>query len=453
VPAAAQEEEGGPSLHELLIASANSGSPSDEIRGMWVSIRTANGTYIGSGYTPLLFPGTAGQTYGVTAAGYDGVTFARWEDGSMNSTRMITLPPAGGSGSNSTQITALYDVNNSVRGTTPLTYAPAGSGGNNTSAGQPSLTVQAMQGNETLNIWTVIEPQTGNGTLQAATNSTTVKVYAGNYQNHIFSRWGDNGSTDRVRTLTISGNMTLTAYYEPAQASIVIPPGADNPANPPYQPTELSVERGVTVVVSNTDMAPHSLTYGQGGDDPAVATAFETGLLLPGDSAHIETAKLAAGDYPFYCFVHPFMKGKLVVTEPAAEKGPSNEGGTGAEDNNNVGGGAAGGQTGGAGPEEKAITILAGASVPGHQAYDPAELSIKQGDTVTVTNNDTAPHTVTSGTGPSDPDTGKKFDTGLIAPGAKVELQGAKDLAAGDYSYYCMVHPYMKGKLVVATTG
>ena len=61
--------------------------------------------------------------------------------------------------------------------------------------------------------------------------------------------------------------------------------------------------------------APHSITSGTGPEDMAAANSFETGLLFPGSFAHIETGNLDAGDYPFYCFVHPWMKGKLTVTE------------------------------------------------------------------------------------------------------------------------------------------
>ena len=54
---------------------------------------------------------------------------------------------------------------------------------------------------------------------------------------------------------------------------------------------------------------------GTGPEDATAANAFETGLMFEGDYAHIETADLDAAEYDYYCFVHPFMTGKLTVTE------------------------------------------------------------------------------------------------------------------------------------------
>ncbi|HEV3433331.1 MAG TPA: cupredoxin domain-containing protein, partial [Nitrososphaera sp.] len=70
------------------------------------------------------------------------------------------------------------------------------------------------------------------------------------------------------------------------------------------------------------------------------------------------------------------------------------------------------------------------------------------GSDVTVTNEDTVPHTVTSGTSPTDPNAGQMFDTSIINGGESATLSLAQ-VAAGQYDYHCMVHPYMTGKLVV----
>jgi plastocyanin len=94
------------------------------------------------------------------------------------------------------------------------------------------------------------------------------------------------------------------------------------------------------------------------------------------------------------------------------------------------------------------LTILAGSSIQGSPDYDPDELTVAAGSEVTVTNDDTLPHTVTSGTGPTDPNSAQSFDTSLINGGESATLSLAQ-VAAGQYDYYCLVHPYMTGKLVV----
>jgi plastocyanin len=105
---------------------------------------------------------------------------------------------------------------------------------------------------------------------------------------------------------------------------------------------------------------------------------------------------------------------------------------------------------GAAAPESGAValTILEGAAIQGNPDYDPDELTVAAGSDVTVTNQDTVPHTVTSGTGPQDPNSAQLFDTSLINGGESTTLSLGQ-VTAGQYDYYCMVHPYMTGKLVV----
>ena len=101
-----------------------------------------------------------------------------------------------------------------------------------------------------------------------------------------------------------------------------------------------------------------------------------------------------------------------------------------------------------AGPPGTPLTILEGSSVQGSPSYDPAALTVKKGDKITVTNKDTLPHTVTSGTGPSDPNSAKQFDTSILEAGATADIE-TTNINPGEYPFYCAVHPYMLGKLVV----
>ena len=101
-----------------------------------------------------------------------------------------------------------------------------------------------------------------------------------------------------------------------------------------------------------------------------------------------------------------------------------------------------------AGPPGKPLTILEGSSIQGSPSYDPAALTVKKGDKITVTNKDTLPHTVTSGTGPTDPNSAKQFDTSILEAGATADIE-TTNINPGEYPFYCVVHPYMLGKLVV----
>ena len=162
------------------------------------------------------------------------------------------------------------------------------------------------------------------------------------------------------------------------------------------------------------------------------------------------------GEYPIQCreycgFGHATMRGKLFVepqTAEAAEKPAQGQNATTAQ-------APAQGQNAttaqaptAAGAAGTALTILEGSSVQGSPDFDPDTLTVKKGDKITVTNKDTLPHTVTSGTGPTDPNSAKQFDTSIIEPAATADIE-TTNLTPGDYPFHCTVHPYMTGKLVV----
>ncbi|MDZ7732002.1 MAG: plastocyanin/azurin family copper-binding protein [Acidimicrobiia bacterium] len=66
-------------------------------------------------------------------------------------------------------------------------------------------------------------------------------------------------------------------------------------------------------------------------------------------------------------------------------------------------------------------------------------IEIEAGDKVVFGNSDSVPHTVT-GTGD------KAFDSGVFAPGSTFEQTFEEP---GEYSYFCVLHPDMQGKIVV----
>lgn len=87
-------------------------------------------------------------------------------------------------------------------------------------------------------------------------------------------------------------------------------------------------------------------------------------------------------------------------------------------------------------------TILPGSSAQGNPDYDPDPITINQGDGVQWTNEDNAPHTVTSRQE-------GVFDSGLINP-ADTWLLNIAEIAPAEYEYYCTLHPFMVATLVVS---
>jgi plastocyanin len=70
--------------------------------------------------------------------------------------------------------------------------------------------------------------------------------------------------------------------------------------------------------------------------------------------------------------------------------------------------------------------------------YSPVPLTVKVGTTVTWINHDDIPHTVDSTEG--------KFKSAALDTDDKFEYRFT---AAGEYPFYCRIHPKMTGKIIV----
>ena len=70
--------------------------------------------------------------------------------------------------------------------------------------------------------------------------------------------------------------------------------------------------------------------------------------------------------------------------------------------------------------------------------YSPVALTVKVGTTVTWINHDDIPHTVDSTQG--------KFKSAALDTDGKFEFQFKE---AGEYPFYCRIHPKMTGKVIV----
>jgi len=94
------------------------------------------------------------------------------------------------------------------------------------------------------------------------------------------------------------------------------------------------------------------------------------------------------------------------------------------------------------------VSVPEGSGVPGCEETDecwfPSVLTVAVGETVTWSNDDTAAHTVTSGTAADGPD--GAFDSSLFMAGASFEATFDE---AGTFVYFCMVHPWMVGTVIV----
>jgi plastocyanin len=93
------------------------------------------------------------------------------------------------------------------------------------------------------------------------------------------------------------------------------------------------------------------------------------------------------------------------------------------------------------------VTIAPGSSDPSNgKFFIPNTLTVSKGTTVTWINDDGTLHTVTSGS-PEAGNSGTEFDSSYLAAGKTFQHQFN---TPGTFDFYCTLHPYMTGNVVVS---
>jgi nitrite reductase (NO-forming) len=129
------------------------------------------------------------------------------------------------------------------------------------------------------------------------------------------------------------------------------------------------------------------------------------------------------------------------TTGAAADSNATETGGAADSNATETGTGATGG---GGGATATGVTIAPGSSTLTTDAYQPNPAQVSVGSTVTWTNDDAQPHTATSGENVT-PD--GNFDSGIMAPAATFEHTFTE---AGEFPYFCLLHPNMVGTVSVS---
>ena len=110
-----------------------------------------------------------------------------------------------------------------------------------------------------------------------------------------------------------SSQPAATQEKPTADVTLTILEGAATQGNPAYDPADLKVKKGQTILVDNVDAMPHTVTNGAGPSDATSGKVFDTSIINGGESKVLETADIDAAKYNYYCSVHPYMVGTLTV--------------------------------------------------------------------------------------------------------------------------------------------
>lgn len=177
--------------------------------------------------------------------------------------------------------------------------------------------------------------------------------------------------------------------------------------NPDYEPDTAIVPQGQIIEWTNLDSVAHTVT-----SSADVGETFDSSLLGAGEKFRLDTSKIADGEYEYFCIVHPWMVATIVIEE-AVEPIKT----------------------------EVAIPDGAGIEKPGQLYYEPNLITIAPDTMVVWKNEDSAIHTVTSVDGAT-----YSFDSDIISAGKSFEHTFN---TIGTHDYYCIVHPWMKGTVIV----
>jgi len=114
--------------------------------------------------------------------------------------------------------------------------------------------------------------------------------------------------------------MTPAAFADHSEVTIEAvmgsgAPGCEETAEGCYIPSTATVDVGGKVIMSNPDTAAHTFTAGGPSDGPT--GEFDSGLVMAGNS--FEYSPDTVGEIPYFCMVHPWMEGILIVQEAEAE--------------------------------------------------------------------------------------------------------------------------------------
>ena len=202
-------------------------------------------------------------------------------------------------------------------------------------------------------------------------------------------------------------------------------------ANNLFSPTPLTVNVGSTVTWVNNDTVTHTAT----ADDQS----FASGLVKKATSwAHTFAAP---GTFTYFCEIHPEMTGTVIAkaldgTVPAAAPAAAAPSAAATS-------AAAAAATNSTGSASTASAGAASGTIAINDVgFAPASFRVAVGGTVTFNNTGKAMHTVTAANG--------SFDSDMIRSGG---TWAHTFTTPGSFAYNCILHPTMRGTIVVGGGG
>lgn len=158
---------------------------------------------------------------------------------------------------------------------------------------------------------------TNSSTGELASLNSTVYVYKDKIDerrgNLTTIAWQWNGGNATNVTIVGSGNATNAATTTGATSgntkttSVSIVPNASSLTTDAFSPNPIQVSVGTTVTWTNNDAEPHTVNAGENATPSGLFDSY-----IP-PTRTFEYTFTEAGEYPYFCILHPNMIGKVIV--------------------------------------------------------------------------------------------------------------------------------------------
>ncbi len=158
---------------------------------------------------------------------------------------------------------------------------------------------------------------TNSSTGELASLNNTVYVYKDKIDerrgNLTTIAWQWNGGNATNVTIVGSGNATNAATTTGATSgnttttSVSIVPNASSLTTDAFSPNPIQVSVGTTVTWTNNDAEPHTVNAGENATPSGLFDSY-----IP-PTRTFEYTFTEAGEYPYFCILHPNMIGKVIV--------------------------------------------------------------------------------------------------------------------------------------------
>jgi plastocyanin len=118
-------------------------------------------------------------------------------------------------------------------------------------------------------------------------------------------------ATNATNATNATSTANATSAVAGGETAVVMPLGSSAATGGAgYEPPEITVSPGATVMWNNKDNALHTATS---GESPTPDGKFDSGIVGANQQSKPVTMPTEPGEYKYFCTLHPFLQGTVIV--------------------------------------------------------------------------------------------------------------------------------------------